>query len=107
MRSAWATVTTINIDLNFIRYINCTTFITSSVATNCRQAVDKEDDKDEAKSKDEDSKDDDSDDEQEEHEVVSGNLEDDLEKPSFLRRLGRRRKEESDHKDDDSDPEDK
>ena len=68
---------------------------------------DKEDDKDDAKSKDEDSKDEDSDDEQEEHEVVSGNLEDDLEKPSFLRRLGRRRKEESDHKDDDSDPEDK
>lgn len=33
------------------------------------------------------------------HEVVTGSLEDDLEKPSFLRRLGRRRKADSDAED--------
>jgi cell division protein FtsZ len=38
--------------------------------------------------------DDDSDDAKADHEVVSGSLEEDLEKPSFLRRLGRRRGKE-------------
>jgi cell division protein FtsZ len=39
--------------------------------------------------------DDDSDGKDDTHEVVTSSLEEDLEKPSFLRRLGRRRKEES------------
>lgn len=38
---------------------------------------------------------DEDDDAKEDHDVVSGSLEDDLEKPSFLRRLGRRRHKES------------
>jgi cell division protein FtsZ len=38
--------------------------------------------------------DDDTDGKDADHEVVTGSLEEDLEKPSFLRRLGRRRKEE-------------
>jgi hypothetical protein len=45
---------------------------------------------------------DDDDHETEDHSVVTGSLEDDLEKPSFLRRLGRRRK----GADQDSDSED-
>ena len=45
----------------------------------------------------------DNDDSEHEH-VISGNLEDELEKPSFLRRLGRRRKDaETDHEDSDED----
>jgi cell division protein FtsZ len=36
-------------------------------------------------------------------EVISSNLEDELEKPSFLRRLGRRRKDDADTNDQDSD----
>jgi hypothetical protein len=47
--------------------------------------------------------DDDSDDGKEDHEVVAGNLEDDLEKPSFLRRLGRRRTKEEAHDHDEAD----
>jgi hypothetical protein len=44
------------------------------------------------------------DDEDEEHEVVTSNLEDDLEKPSFLRRLSRRGKsQDSEDKESDGD----
>ena len=41
-----------------------------------------------------------------EHEVVSSSLEEDLDKPSFLRRLSRRHKDNSGHKSEDSDSED-
>ncbi len=47
-------------------------------------------------------KDDNENDESDSSSVISGNLEDELEKPSFLRRLGRRRKD-SDNNDEDSD----
>jgi len=70
------------------------------------QDKDEPEDDDEPKSKDNDSKNDESDD-SDDHEVVSGNLEDDLEKPSFLRRLSRRRKDETDDKDEESEPKDK
>jgi cell division protein FtsZ len=68
-----------------------------------------EDDKDKSdddKADDADNKDGSDDDDSEEHEVVSSSLEDDLDKPSFLRRLGRRNKgDKSDagDKSDDSD----
>jgi hypothetical protein len=48
-----------------------------------KKADDKEDKKADKKDKDEEDK---------THEVVTSDLEEDLEKPSFLRRLGRRRK---------------
>jgi cell division protein FtsZ len=69
-----------------------------------------EDDKDKDdgdKDDDADHKDGNDDDGSEEHEVVSSNLEDDLDKPSFLRRLGRRNKgdkhDDAGDKSDDSD----
>ncbi len=46
-------------------------------------------------------------DDESDHDVVTGSLEDELEKPSFLRRLGRRRKDrEADSDDSDDKPED-
>ena len=65
---------------------------------------DAKDDKEGGSHKDDSTSDDstsDDEDNSEEHEVVSANLEDELEKPSFLRRLSRRRKD-SDTKDDES-----
>lgn len=53
---------------------------------------DKKDDKSDDDHKSDDSKDDSSDD----HGVVTSSMEEDLEKPSFLRRLGRRKKTDSD-----------
>jgi cell division protein FtsZ len=64
---------------------------------------DSSDDSDAKKSSNDDS-DDEDDDKPEEHGVISGNLEDELEKPSFLRRLGRRRKDlDTDETDSDDD----
>ena len=60
------------------------------------------DDEDDDKDKSEDEKDDkDDDDDTADQAIVSSNLEDELEKPSFLRRLGRRRHQEDDHESDD------
>jgi cell division protein FtsZ len=66
------------------------------------------DDDEDKKDKEEDVKPapaDDDDHETEDHGVVTGSLEDDLEKPSFLRRLGRRRKGSEDENDTDNDAE--
>ena len=66
-------------------------------------AIDEHDDDDDDKksesSHDDKKHDDDDDDDEEESEIVTSDLEDDLEKPSFLRRLAKRRKDAGDHKD--------
>lgn len=66
-----------------------------------------DDDEDDKKTKDKDksstSSDDDDDDVADSHGIVSSSLEDELEKPSFLRRLGRRHKGADSDKNDDSD----
>jgi cell division protein FtsZ len=59
-------------------------------------AIDDDDHKDEPDKTDKDTKDEDEDESHDSHDEGHGNsLEDDLEKPSFLRRLSRRKKEES------------
>ncbi len=68
-------------------------------------------DDDDEDSKDDKSDDSDSDDKKEDHkvvtdsEVITSSLEEELEKPSFLRRLGRRHKDSGDKKDEDSNSE--
>jgi hypothetical protein len=65
---------------------------------------DNEDDfkpEEDSKKQDDDSKDDKEDSSDTKDAIVSGNLEDDLEKPSFLRRLSRKKKEDKDSKDED------
>jgi cell division protein FtsZ len=58
-----------------------------------------DDDDDQAGTDDKDKTKDQSDDQNDDQEVVSGDMEDDLERPSFLRRLGGRRRHEDDHDD--------
>jgi hypothetical protein len=68
------------------------------------------DDEDEEADKDKEAKDHEDDEEEDEKPdlVLSGNLEEDLEKPSFLRRLGRRnRRTDSEHTVEDLDDKDK
>jgi cell division protein FtsZ len=86
-------------------------FNSDSPMPNIWSIHDDEDNDDKAKSSDDsDSDDSASHDSENHHEIVTSNLEDELEKPSFLRRLGRRHKDEDkpdeeteDSKDSDSD----
>ena len=63
-------------------------------------AIHDDEDEDDKKSDDKDEDKADSDHDSESHEVVSTSLEDELEKPSFLRRLSRRKKADDDDSDD-------